>query len=289
MLILFTDTDTDMTPEIAQEYGYKLISMPYIINDETIYPYVDFKHFDEKSFYDMLRNGVVPKTCAISPAQYMEYFEPYFKEGHDILYVHFSAAMSGTFNALNIAIKELKEKYPDRTLYTLDTKGITICSYNIVCEVGEMYKKGATVDEILAWGEKEVDKFAIYFYADDLKFFQKSGRISNFSSIMGTIFGIHPIIYIGTDGQMTSISKGKGRKGTLNKIVSYVLDLQDDIKDHKVIIGHTDAIEIATMLGDMLKEKLGDDLDIEYVVVNPTAGSHCGPNGVGVCFHAIHR
>lgn len=289
MLILFTDTDTDMTPEIAQEYGYKLISMPYIINDETIYPYVDFKHFDEKSFYDMLRNGVVPKTCAISPAQYMEYFEPYFKEGHDILYVHFSAAMSGTFNALNIAIKELKEKYPDRTLYTLDTKGITICSYNIVCEVGEMYKKGATVDEILAWGEKEVDKFAIYFYADDLKFFQKSGRISNFSSIMGTIFGIHPIIYIGADGQMTSISKGKGRKGTLNKIVSYVLDLQDNIKDHKVIIGHTDAIEIATMLGDMLKEKLGDDLDIEYVVVNPTAGSHCGPNGVGVCFHAIHR
>lgn len=46
---------------------------------------------------------------------------------------------------------------------------------------------------------------------------------------------------------------------------------------------------MAQILGEMLKEKFGDDLNIEYVIVNPTAGAHCGPDGVGVCFHAIHR
>ena len=117
MIILFTDTDTDMTPSVAKELGYNLISMPYSINEKEIYPYVDFNEFDYKSFYNLLRSGVLPKTSAISPVTYINYFEPFLKEGHDILYVHFSAAMSGTFSALHIAEEELKEKYPDRKIY----------------------------------------------------------------------------------------------------------------------------------------------------------------------------
>ena len=53
MLILFTDTDTDMTPSLAKEYGYHLISMPYIIDDKVIYPYEDFEEFNYKEFYEM--------------------------------------------------------------------------------------------------------------------------------------------------------------------------------------------------------------------------------------------
>ena len=40
---------------------------------------------------------------------------------------------------------------------------------------------------------------------------------------------------------------------------------------------------------DAIKEKYGDDLNCEIYVVNPTAGSHCGPDTVGISFHAIHR
>ena len=38
-----------------------------------------------------------------------------------------------------------------------------------------------------------------------------------------------------------------------------------------------------------IKEKYGADLDTLIVDVNPTAGSHCGPNTVGVCFHGKRR
>ena len=80
MIILFTDTDTDMTPSIAKELGYNLISMPYSINEKEIYPYVDFDEFDYKSFYNLLISGVLPKTSAISPVTYINYFEPFLKE-----------------------------------------------------------------------------------------------------------------------------------------------------------------------------------------------------------------
>ena len=58
MLILFTDTDTDMTPSLAKEYGYHLISMPYIIDDKVIYPYEDFEEFNYKEFYEMAKERI---------------------------------------------------------------------------------------------------------------------------------------------------------------------------------------------------------------------------------------
>ena len=93
MLVLFTDSDCDITPDIAKYYGFELISMPYTINEKEIYPYVDFEEFKVKEYYDQLRKGTLPTTSALSALKYIEYFEPHFAAGNDILYVHFSKAM----------------------------------------------------------------------------------------------------------------------------------------------------------------------------------------------------
>ena len=288
MFVLFADSDCDVTPVDAEKYGFRLISMPYSIDEKEVYPYEDFKEFKDHEFYEVLRGGVVPKTSAISPVKYASYFEPVLKEGKDVLYVHFSKAMSGTFNAMNIAIEDLKEKYPDRTIYTLDTKAITVLARNIVLEIAELYAKGASIDEIFKWAEKEIDHFAVYFYADDLKFFSKSGRVSNFAAFMGGMINLKPIIYINDEGKMIAGSKGLGRITTMKKIVNIVKSLEDGIKDHRVIIAHCDNMELATKMAELLQEELGE-LPIEFVPVNPTAGSHCGPDSIGVSFHAKHR
>ena len=289
MFVLFTDTDTDLTPVEAKHYGYKMISMPYIVNNQEIRPYVDFKEFDSKSFYNSLRNGLLPTTCGLNSEIYKQYFEEEFKKGNDILYVHFSKAMTCTFDSMNIALEELKEIYPDRKVYTIDTKAITICSLNIVKEIGDMYLEGKSLEEILKWAETEVDHFAQYFYADNLKFFKRSGRVSNIAGIMGDIIGIKPIIHMSQEGKMVNVAKVKGRMKALQTLVNYMEDLGDDIENHRIIIGHTDAEEIAKLLEEMIKEKFSNNLKIEYAIVNPTAGSHCGPDGVGVSFHCKHR
>ncbi len=288
MLILFTDTDTDITPQAAKEFGYNLISMPYSINGETVYPYVDFEEFDAHAFYDKLREGALPTTSAIGKEQYIEYFEPHFAHGDDILYVHFSRAMTATFDAMDQAVAELKEKYPERKFYEVDTKGITIGSLNIVLEIGDLYKAGKSAEEILEWAKTEVDRFAVYFFADDLKFFKHSGRVSGLAGTMGTLLGIRPIIYMDENGKMVSVGKEKGRTKALERLVSYVEELGDNVKDHRVIVASADSKDIADELTEMLKGRFGE-LRIEYVEVNPTAGSHCGPNTVGVSFYAKHR
>ena len=289
MLKLFTDTDTDFTLEEAAHYGYQMISMPYDINGNEVKPYVDFKEFDYKTFYDTLRKGALPKTYAISPAKYIEYFEPELANGNDILYVHFSRAMSGTFSAMDIAIKQLKEKYPDCSIYTIDTKGITILSYNIVKEIGELYLAGKTINELLEWAKENIDHYATYFFADTLSFFARSGRISNFSKVMGTLIGVKPIICMDQNGVMTNIGKERGRIKATNKLIETFDELNLDPFNHRIIIGHTDALDLAQNLGNLLQKKYQNKLNIEYVVVNPTAGSHCGPDTIGICFYAKHR
>ena len=275
MLKLYTDTDTDIYPSLAEEYGYKLISMPYSIEAKTTYPYVDFDTFDAHAFYDTLRGGVLPTTSAISKEQYMNYFIKDFIEGNEILYVHFSRAMTNTFDAMDQAVAELKEKYPKARFEEIDTKGITTISYAIVREVGDLVKAGKSLDEVLDWAKTEVDKFAMYFFADDLKFFRRSGRVSG-------------LIHMSQEGKMVSVGTAKGRNNAMTYLVNKVGELGDDIANHRICIGHTDAPEIARQIGAMITEKYGPQ-NIVYVDVNPTAGSHCGPNGVGVCFHALHR
>jgi DegV family protein with EDD domain len=288
MLKIYTDTDTDFTPELAAEYGYQLISMPYSIDAKTTYPYVDFKTFDGHAFYDVLRGGVLPTTSAISKEQYMNYFIRDFAAGNEILYVHFSRAMTNTFDAMDQAIKQLRKQFPQARFEEIDTKGITTISYAIVREVGDLVKAGKTLDEILEWAKTEVDKFAMYFFADDLKFFRRSGRVSGLAATMGTLIGVRPLIHMSQEGKMVSVGTAKGRQNAIQYLVDKVGELGDEIEKHRICIGHTDAPEIAHTVGEMIEAKYGKQ-DIVYVYVNPTAGSHCGPNGVGVCFHAKHR
>ena len=289
MLKIFTDTDTDLTLEEAKKYGFKMISMPYIVRDTEVKPYMDFENFDYKTFYGMLRNGTLPTTSAISTEEYIKYFEPEFESGNDILYVHFSRAMTVTFNNMDKAIEILKVKYPDRKFYEVDTLGITINSLIIVKAIGDMYLEGKTAEEITEWAEKEVSHYATYFFADDLKFFKRSGRVSNLAAIMGGMIGLKPIICMGEDGKMTNISKAIGRNNAINKLVSYVTELGLDVEKHRVIVGHADSLDLAKELANKLQEVYDNKLNIEFAVVNPTAGSHCGPDTVGVSFHAIRR
>ena len=272
MLILFTDSDTDMTPEMCAEYGYNLISMPYSIDGKTVYPYVDFKEFNAREFYDGLRGGWLPNTSAISVDQYIEYFEPHFAAGNDIFYVHFSRAMTITFE-----------------FYEVDTKGITTVSCAIVLAIGELFKAGKTPEEVLEWASVEVDKHAMYFFADDLRFFKHSGRVSGIAGTMGTLLGIRPIIHMSGEGKMVSVGKEKGRPKAIARLLAYMDELGDDVTGHPVYIGNSDAPELVEELTAALRAKYGDALNLKVITVNPTAGSHCGPNGIGVCFHAIHR
>lgn len=289
MIKFFIDSDGDFTLEQAKKWNATMILMPYQIGDKEYIPYKDFDTFDYHAYYDILRGGVLPTTSALNPEDYIAYFEPEFKKGNDIFYCHFSAAMSGSFNAMRLALNELKEKYPERKFYEIDTKGITLMSYIITKKVAEMFNAGEKIENILEWAETEVDKYACYFFADDLKFFAKSGRVSGIAGFMGGLLGIRPILTMGNDGKMASCGKVKGRVNAINALVDKVAELGVDVKNQTLVLGHADALDLIEELKKALEVRFGKGLKFEIVPVNPTAGAHCGPNTLGIGFYAKHR
>ncbi len=289
MYTLFTDSDTDLTLKEAREIGYKLISMPYSYNGKTIFPYEDYEEFDSKTYYDMLRAGTLPTTSAIGKEKYISYFEPEFAAGRDVLYVHFSRAMSMTFENMDEAVAELKARYPERKFYELDTKGITAQSLIIVYEIGDMYNAGKSPEEILEWAKTEIYNFSLYFFSEDLKFFHRSGRVSGLAAAMGTLIGVRPIITMNAEGKMVAIGKARGRKKAIETLLQYIEEKGDHIEDHRILIPNTGAPELAAEVEALVRERFGRDLNIVKVTTNPTAGAHCGPDGLGICFHSVKR
>lgn len=289
MYKLFFDSDCDVTLEVAKKYNATLISMPYALNGEEVSPYKDWKVFDAHTFYDALRKGDAnPTTSALNEREYIEYFEPVLKEGKDILYVHFSRQMSATFNSCDAAIKTLLAQYPERRIQLIDTKAISISALLTCIRIGELVNEGKSIDEIVAVSEDIIMTSSVYFYADNLKFFARSGRVSGFSAFMGGMIGVKPIIYMSSEGKMVSIDSAIGRRKALDKILSYVEKKQDDFKKYPVLIANADSLALVDEFVAKLKEKFGE---FEYTVVdvNPTAGCHCGPDVIGIAFHGKER
>jgi len=290
MLRLFTDTDCDITLDIAKKYGCDLISFPYEVKGELIYPYRDYEKFNDIEYYEMLRGGVLPSTSALNQIEFEKAFEPAFAAGDDVLYVHYSRSMTASFNNMDAAVEELKKKYPNVKFYDIDTKSMTLGALGMTMEIIKLWKTGKSAEEIIAWADKEIPHFATYFFADDLKFFRKSGRVSGFAGIMGNLIGIKPIIYMSAEGVMTNIGKVKGTKNAVKALVDYIDQLKSpDFAKYPIYVGHCGSPELADKLIEAIKEKFGDKLEFVISPVNPTAGAHCGPDTIGVTFHAIHR
>lgn len=288
---LFVDLDEDFKPSEAKEHNLGFISMPVIIDGVPTLPYIEgeLKDYEPHAFFERLRGGLVPKTSGLSPEQYRKHFEPYAKEGTAVLYAHFSEAMSGTFNAMRIAVDDLKKEFPTWRFEEVDTLAITGLSKAIIEEALPLYEKGASLDEVKKAIEDARQHFAITLFADDLKFFKASGRVSGISAFLGGALGIKPIISIDKDGYMKPVGKVAGKKKAFMTIIEDIEKKGDDIANHPFLIIHSDiSKELLEYLRGLIVKHFGD-IKAEEIIVSPVGGSHAGPDCLGIAFHAKHR
>ena len=115
MYQLFCDSNCELWHTTVKDLGLNLIRMPYVIDGEE-YFYDMGENHNFEDFFKRMREGSAPKTSALNEFAYTEYFEPILARGEDIYYITFSHQMSGTFNAMQNVIDQLKEKYPEREI-----------------------------------------------------------------------------------------------------------------------------------------------------------------------------
>lgn len=288
MSVFFCDSDCELWYDKVKELGIKVIGMPYTISGVTK-DYDMGEHTDFKAYFDQIRHGEMPTTQALNPYDYQQYFEPYLKDGQDILYVHFSHNLSGTFNYMATAIDELKQKYPNRKITTVDTLSICIGAGIIVYEAAKMHNAGSSDEEVVKWVEDNRQNYAEWFVVDDLNHLKRGGRISGATAFIGSVLGIKPILKCNAEGKIVSVDKSIGKKTAMRKIVNIVATTGLDVKKYPIIIVDADDKDDADFMERELKNKLGSDLEIWRQPVGPVIGCHCGPSTIGIIFHAKQR
>ena len=107
--VIFTDSSSDISPEILSAWGVSAPSLTFRFGGED----KEFSNGDMPAteFYQKMRDGGVAKTSAVNTQTFKDAFEAVLKEGKDVLYIAFSSGLSTTFNSARIAAEILQEKY----------------------------------------------------------------------------------------------------------------------------------------------------------------------------------
>ena len=287
-LQFFTDSTADLTKEYIEANGIHLIPMFYRLGDQEYFdtPLGGAGSQTRKEFYDAMRAGAVPTTSQINQVTYTEAFEPVLAGGEDIFYVAFSSGLTGSLNNARLACEELKEKYPERTVYIVDSLAASQ-GEGLLVDMGiQAYRQGKTAEEIKAYLDQE--RFHIHhrFTVEDLVYLKRGGRVSSAAAAVGTMLSIKPMLSVDDEGHLLSQEKAKGRKKALKSLVAHLVDKAGEDFAGEIYLVHSDAGEAdIEFTRAAVQQQFGRDVT-QVSTLSPIIGAHTGPGLVALIFYA---
>ena len=286
--VLITDSSADLSQEMVQELGVTVLPLSFTIQGKTYRNYPDNREMDLPLFYDMLRAGELATTSAVNVAEYTQAMEPILQEGKDVLILAFSSGLSSTYQASVLAAGELREKYPDRKIYTVDTLCASLGQGLLVYLAAQEQRKGKSIEEVRDWAEETKLHLCHQFTVDDLHFLKRGGRISATTAVVGSMLQIKPVLHVDNEGHLINIGKARGRAASLKALVDKMEQTAIDPGDQTVFISHGDCLEDAQMVAQMVRDRFGTQ-DIRINFVGPVIGAHSGPGTLALFYLGTER
>lgn len=284
--VIFTDSACDIKPELLAQWGVLHESLTFRFNDSEA-EYKDGS-VDIKEFYDKMRNGGVAKTAAINVETFSQTFEKQLMDGVDVLYLGFSSGLSTTYNSGRIAAEQLREKYPERKIITVDTLAASAGFGLLLYMVVEKKNAGASIEEAAAFAEEIRLSICHWFTVDDLVYLKRGGRVSATTAFVGNALGIKPVMHVDNDGHLINITKVRGRKTAIAAIADKYGELAVDRENGTVFISHGDCLKDVQELENLLKTRYNASVDV-ITDVGAVIGSHSGPGTIALFFVGKNR
>ena len=286
--VLMTDSSADLSQEMVQELGVTVLPLSFTIQGKVYRNYPDNREMDLPLFYDMLRAGELATTSAVNVAEYTQAVEPILQEKKDVLILAFSSGLSSTYQASVLAAEELREKYPDRKIYTVDTLCASLGQGLLVYLAVQEQRKGRSIEEVRDWAERTKLHLCHQFTVDDLHFLKRGGRISATTAVVGSMLQIKPVLHVDNEGRLINIGKARGRQASLKALVDKMEKTVTEEGKKTVFISHGDCRKDAVAVADMVRERFGtQDIRINYV--GPVIGAHSGPGTLALFYLGTER
>lgn len=246
--------------------------------------------FDE--FYQKMTDGADTKTSQINEAEFTEYFEPFLKQGKDIVHLCLSSGITGVVNSANIAKNTLEEKYPDRKIYIIDSLAASSGFGLLMDKVADLRDAGMSATELASWVEDNKLKLHHWFFSTDLTFFVKGGRVTKTAGFVGNILNICPLLNVSNEGKLIPRYKIRGKKKVIQAIFEKMQEHAENGADYngKCYISQSACYEDAKAVADLI-EAYFPKLEGKVLInsIGTTIGSHTGPGTVALFFWGDER
>jgi len=281
--VIVVDSTTDLTPKMADDLGLVVIPYIFTMEDKDYFNYLDYRELSVKDFYSALRNGKMSTTTQVTAHRYMEAWEPFLKEGKDILYMCLSSALSKSYDQSQMAAMQAMEDYPGRKVITIDTKAASLGQGLLAHYASKAQDEGKTLEENGTYLNELVTRLHHWVVPDDLHHLRRGGRLSGASAFVGTMLSIKPVLSITEEGKLVPVGKVRGWNKAMEHILERMAELGMSPADQPVFIAHGDCIEKANEISAKIAAKFGTT---EFIIneVGPVIGTHAGPGTVAVIF-----
>lgn len=278
-IILSADSTCDIGPELQKKYDVQYFHFHIQVGEKS---YIDGVEIQPDDLYRAWReDGILPKTAAITPGEYHEFFEKWVADGYEVVHINLGSGISSAHQNCCITAEELGHVYP------VDSASLSTGFGHLVIKAGEMIEAGMAAADIQAELVKLRPNTHASFVLDTLEFMRAGGRCSAVAAFGANLLNLKPSIMVNNqDGGKMGV--GKKYRGNMERVLpEYVRDQlegRDDLVLDRIFITHSGSPEsdIELVRGEI--KKYADFKDIYVTRASGTISAHCGPRTLGILF-----
>ncbi|MBR2784068.1 MAG: DegV family protein [Firmicutes bacterium] len=243
-------------------------------------------------FYRRMTEGADTSTSQVGVGEYVDYFSSFLEQGKDVLHVTLSSGISGTYNSAQTAAEIVREKYPDRKLYLVDSLGASSGYGLIMDKLADLRDGGMSLDDLYQWVEEHKLEMHHWFFSTDLTWYVKGGRVSRVSGWFGTALRICPLLNMDHEGHLCPREKIRTKAKVIKEIEKRMEECaRDGLEyDGKCFISMSACLEDARAVADLIEARFPKlNGKVQIFDIGTTIGSHTGPGTVALFFWGSPR
>lgn len=278
-VIITTDSTADLSSDVIEQYQIKTVPL-YVGFGEELYK--DGIDITTPELYKKVKEkGYLPKTSAVSPGDFVTFFEPLIKEGYKIIHISIGKGISGTYQSALVS-KDLLET---EDIYIINSDNLSSGIALLVLKACQLRDQGLSAEKIYEEITKLVPLVRSQFVIKTLDYLHKGGRASGLAALVGSVLKIRPIIQV-RDGKLDVYKKpmGKMSRGLDIMLTDFFNEVKKDNVDLDfIMITHSLAESSYTYMHDKVLEKI-EPKNLIHSQAGCVISSHCGEGTIGILY-----